>query len=714
LFLLALITVVYSTAQDGLFTHYTLENGLSGKHVFAVTQDVNDNIWLATDGGLSQLQGFEFKSFYYPEKTEPVIGFVKNKAASVWGYNSNGEFLRVSETKINKLAFSSSIVQELKSNLVNGVVLDTANVLWVSGIISPAILSLNTITRELSNLTPELPPSTFWMKQIGQEILTGSNQDAPQDEALLVAEIWGKNLEIPLSGKKGFNKSRAIQLDDNSFLFATGSEVVHFTNEKVKERLFTEKNVECIYQDHEGKIWVGLNQGGLWCFPTGNIASRNRVEYLGNNTVSFLFEDSQNDLWIGTLGNGVYTYSSVPTITYSEPNISIGKDTNRIRKQQAIRLEQDPNVLALERVIWDTVPPDVFISTIKINNQDTSLQNLYVLSADNNFLKIGFVGSLPGNPGLFQYRYRMSGVDQEWVYSSLNTVSYTMLPPGQYSFEVSAMSKEGIWSRLPAQVSFIIEPPFYQTTWFRALLAGLVLFMVTTILIFYTRNIKQKEAQKAAVSQRIADLELMALRAQMNPHFLFNTLSSIQHFVSANNTEEALRYLSKFAKLMRVVLDNSKRKEIPINDEIKAITLYLDLEKLRFKNKFGYSIEVGEGLDPSYDEIPSMLIQPYLENAILHGINNKIDSGFINVKLSLEGENILCVIEDDGVGRTKAAELQKKRSKEHKSQGMNITRDRLSIINRVNNQGLSVIVEDINKSENTGTRVKIIVPFKSY
>jgi LytS/YehU family sensor histidine kinase len=165
---------------------------------------------------------------------------------------------------------------------------------------------------------------------------------------------------------------------------------------------------------------------------------------------------------------------------------------------------------------------------------------------------------------------------------------------------------------------------------------------------------------------------------------------------------------------MRVVLDNSKRKEIPINDEIKAITLYLDLEKLRFKNKFDYKIEVGEGLDPSYDEIPSMLIQPYLENAILHGINNKHGKGFINVKLDLEGENIVCRIEDDGVGRKRAAELSKKRSKEHKSQGMSITRDRLSIINRVNESDLSVVVEDIYEGENTGTRVKIYVPFKNF
>ncbi|MBD81399.1 MAG: hypothetical protein CL840_20950 [Crocinitomicaceae bacterium] len=490
--------------------------------------------------------------------------------------------------------------------------------------------------------------------------------------------------------------------------------MVHFNSSEVKSRLFTEKNIEQILQDSEGKIWVALNQGGLLCFPTGDVSSSNRIEYLGNTSVTSLFEDSQHNLWICTNGDGIYSYNLNTNITYQQPEISEGLDTSDVRVKKAIRLEQDPNLLTLERVFWDTVAPGIFISSIEINNKDTALEKSYMLEAYQNFLRIGYVGSLPGNPGVFQYRYRLNGVDKDWVYSSMNSVSYTMLPPGEYKFEVGAMSKEGIWSKEPASATFIIQPYYYQTTWFMAMTVGLAVVIITMILLIYTRNIRKKEAEKAKISKRIADLELMALRAQMNPHFMFNTLSSIQHFVSSNNTEEALRYLSKFAKLMRVVLDNSKRKEISINDEIKAIELYLDLEKLRFKGKFDYSIEVGEGIDPSYDEIPSMLIQPYLENSILHGINNKLDTGFIKVKIDLVDDHIVVCIEDDGVGRKKAAKMQERRSKEHKSQGMNITRDRLSIINRVNQSNLNVEVEDIGTGENTGTRVKIYVPFKNY
>lgn len=698
-----------------MFTKYGKKEGFPTSAVHSITEDENGVLWFATDNGLVRLPAFDFELIEYSSEF-PIVDFKKCDDNKLWGYAIDGSFVKVEEQKINPVELSVQIKAEMGSQLINDVVFDSEGSIWISTLVNGGVIKLDAKTHAVINLTDKMPEDSYWISQLDSiTYLVGANQTNEVNKDVLHISFIDKELEITLSGQEGVTQSKFLCLQDGSYLFAAGSEMVHFNSNKVLARLFTKKKIQSFCEDSEGKVWIGLLQGGLICFPTGEINSRNQIEYLGNTSVNFIYDDSNNNLWVGTQEQGLYNLQGGPHLAYQTPVITTGtNDTTRVRQTQAVRLEQDPNVLVLERVLWDTVPPEIFVSKIQVNNLDTTLHDKYELNAGQNFLRIGFVGSLPGNPGLFQYRYKMSGVNSEWIYTSTNSASYTMLPPGTYNFEVSAMSKEGVWSKQPAEVSFTIHPYFYQTSWFRAGVIVFVLFVITTSLMFYVRSLRKKEEERVAVNQRIADLELMALRAQMNPHFMFNTLSSIQHFVSANNTEEALRYLSKFAKLMRVVLDNSKKKEIIINDEIKAISLYLDLEKLRFKNKFEYQVEVGEGLDPSYDVIPSMLIQPYLENAVLHGINYKEGKGVISIKMNLEGDTIVCQVEDDGVGRKRSAEFQNKRSKNHKSQGMNITRDRLSIINKVGGSGLSVTVEDVNPNEeNTGTRVRIYVPFNN-
>ena len=362
----------------------------------------------------------------------------------------------------------------------------TKNNVWLSTIIGGGLFKLNASSLAIEDHSASISDCSFWVKELEPgNFIIGSKNEAKESESLLIAELNDKKLEIPLSGKSGYSKSCFTVMDNNSFLFAAGSELVHFNSNEVKSRLFTEKNIEEVLQDSEGKIWVALNQGGLLCFPTGDVSSSNRIEYLGNTSVTALYEDSQHNLWICTNGDGIYSYSLNTDITYQQPEIFEGQDTSDVRVQEAIRLDQDPNLLTLERVFWDTVAPGIFISSIEINNKDTAIENQYVLEAYQNFLRIGYVGSLPGNPGLFQYRYRLNGVDKDWVYSSMNSVSYTMLPPGEYKFEVGAMSKEGIWSKESASATFVIQPYYYQTTWFQALVVATIMLLIT----FFVTNI---------------------------------------------------------------------------------------------------------------------------------------------------------------------------------------------------------------------------------
>lgn len=212
---------------------------------------------------------------------------------------------------------------------------------------------------------------------------------------------------------------------------------------------------------------------------------------------------------------------------------------------------------------------------------------------------------------------------------------------------------------------------------------------------------------------QMATNELKALRAQMNPHFVFNSLNSIQNFIMSSDGEEAVKYLSKFAKLMRTILNNSERATVTIREEIHALQLYLELEVLRFENKFDYTIEIDPGIDQDFYEIPTMLIQPYVENAIIHGLMPKPSKGHLLIKIDMDKTHIICTVIDTGIGRKRSMQLKEKSGKkEHVSMGMRITRDRLAVLNNIHNSNLSVNITDLvtEEKEPQGTKIEIFIP----
>jgi len=227
------------------------------------------------------------------------------------------------------------------------------------------------------------------------------------------------------------------------------------------------------------------------------------------------------------------------------------------------------------------------------------------------------------------------------------------------------------------------------------------------------QQFEEIERQKAAIERINHGLRLQALKAQINPHFVFNTLNSIQHFVMQKNPIEALGFLSKFAKLIRQVLENSLNDRVPIADELKGLSYYLDLEKLRFDNQFSYRIEVDEELDPLTTEIPPMLLQPYVENAILHGLRHRADSGgLLKLHLLYQFDQLLCIVEDNGIGRAAAQRINEKHTSSHISRGTAVTDKRLQLLNHDTAEKVSVVLIDLFDEQRrpAGLRVEITVP----
>lgn len=236
--------------------------------------------------------------------------------------------------------------------------------------------------------------------------------------------------------------------------------------------------------------------------------------------------------------------------------------------------------------------------------------------------------------------------------------------------------------------------------------AGILALGSIISFVFYKRKRdavgKQKEAE---LKSEISDIEMKALRAQMNPHFIFNSLNSIGDYIAKSNTKLADEYLSKFAKLMRLILENSEKKEVPLADDLKALELYMQLESLRMNQKFTYEIKVDDDIDIENTLVPPLLLQPFVENSIWHGISNKDGVGKILVHIKKEGEMINCVVEDDGIGRKLAAE-KPGITESKKSLGMKITKARIDILNKVKNATAVVQLFDLAQ----GTRVEVKLP----
>jgi LytS/YehU family sensor histidine kinase len=213
---------------------------------------------------------------------------------------------------------------------------------------------------------------------------------------------------------------------------------------------------------------------------------------------------------------------------------------------------------------------------------------------------------------------------------------------------------------------------------------------------------------------------MTALQAQMNPHFIFNSLNSIQHLISMREKEEAIGYLSKFSKLIRQILENSRENTVSISSELALLELYIQLEQLRFNHKFDYHVEVGKEIDIDNTEIPPLLIQPYVENAILHGLVNKEGKGDLWFSMQRNNGSLICTIEDNGIGRAKALEIEQKKISKHKSLGIKVTNDRIATLSTLMDYKTDVVIEDLfeppkdseHKPQSRGTRVTITIPVK--
>jgi LytS/YehU family sensor histidine kinase len=276
---------------------------------------------------------------------------------------------------------------------------------------------------------------------------------------------------------------------------------------------------------------------------------------------------------------------------------------------------------------------------------------------------------------------------------------------------VKASNSDGVFSRNVATITFYIAKPFWTRWWFRITMILFFAGIITAIIYWRVRNVISEEQEKLKISGMVGELELKALRAQMNPHFIFNSLNSIQDFVLNHQGTEAAKYLSKFARLVRMILDNSEYTFISISQKIEFLRLYIELESLRMDNGFEFHLSLDKSVNLE-DQIPTMVIQPYVENAIWHGLQYKKSHRLLKLHLSMEDEDFVrCEIEDNGIGREAAMQIKKQKGKTHDSKAMKITDERIQILKKLYGFGPSVeIIDLVDEGIARGTMVILKLP----
>lgn len=487
---------------------------------------------------------------------------------------------------------------------------------------------------------------------------------------------------------------------------------------------FLNHNISALAVMANDNICVAIDNKGLLII-NGNKTDTTLFTSPFNNCTITKIEPYHNELWV-TTNKGLYKIDLINGASKNKiinhfgvhdglssndiSDLTIMHDTVWVASNKGVDFF-DKNKIAITGV-----PPITYISSVSIADRDTALLSNYNLHYDYKSIKINYTAIAFRGAEQTLFKYRVIGLDTNWHITNERQIQFLSLPPGTYHFEVYAINISDIESKQPAIVNFTIAPPFYATWWFR--IAAVVAIAGLTYLIGKARveQIKTREEEKTAFNKRAAELEMKALRAQMNPHFIFNVMNSIQHYMLHNDTPLAQKYLSKFAKLIRLILDNSGMSEITLAEELKALALYVELEQQRFDEMFDYIVSINSDIDTDEIIIPSMMLQPYVENSIKHGISHLNGRGKIAINITRNTDTVFVHIEDNGVGRLGAAEWNKMNVREHISHGTAITSDRIDAYNLSNNTKINTVIIDLHDDQNNaaGTRVEISIPQKDY
>jgi ligand-binding sensor domain-containing protein len=673
------------------------------KHIFVINQEnitrqnpalfsLNGKLWVGGDGGFA-LKLFDDQLNLLKDYS-PTIKRLKNdyqsEGLAIMNITParNNDLWLSTNSGILKLDILTNKITSVCANITDSLKRTSAffNNIFISGDKiwcfpwRRGIWQFNALTQKFEPLVVKLPEAPGVLKNLNM-------QDAVEDK---LGNIWLTDLDYGLVKYTAATKKFARIVNKDITPYSRSARVSY-----IKNRIWLIANTTVV------AINPVTNATQSWAMPDG----MNKFIYDYTN-------DKDGNIWIGTrTGLVVFNTTNYSFNQYTEEDGLINNNMDGAIQ----KLSSGGMIFAGENYITSFNPADLLRTPSKktllltgISAADTSLQfdDLKKVTVPRGSPKIIFKWALLNytNPLQNRYYYKLNKIDKDWNYAgNKGLAEYNSLAPGDYKFQYKGVTADGLAGD-EKEVSFTVEPVFWQTWWFRVALTGLLVACVLLIM----RGVRTSEQRKAALQLQLSALEMKALRAQMNPHFIFNALNSIQECIVTKNTDRAYSYLSSFSKLVRMILENSEKQFISLADELETLRLYLAIEKLRFDDTFEFEVHIGPGLDTSFINLPAMIIQPFVENALWHGLIHKKGKKKLSISFEQEAGNLKCSINDNGIGRDHSAGLKINSHVKKQSMGVKITEERLQLLET----NASISIADLKDIDGIacGTKVIIILP----
>ncbi|WP_207533183.1 ligand-binding sensor domain-containing protein [Desertivirga arenae] len=697
---------VYLFKSDGSSPkHYLKDNLLSD-----IKQDQQGNIWISTIGnGVYMLPFYSQFSANYTTSD----GLSSNSVQSVLKLE-NKIVLGLRSGKIDVISNSSitSYLDEKEYNPIKRLYHDKKNnSIWFASDNELGEFSANS---KKSSILQEICGGSYALKSFS---INSQNRIA----LALASGVYEINKQKPLV----FNSKNALA-----------------NNPQFRTRSFT------VYYDSSNRLWIA-NINGLFCYYNNKILYQSKE--IRSQRITDIKELPDKSIACTTVGFGVLIVKDLKkqnTITKADglPSnickkifikdrdswVVTGKGISRINLDKGVSIKnystenglitteindlyvEDDSIYAatnsgLSIINVNTFPddkdsPPLYLTQFLSNKKALNVNRDLTLPYKGNNITVNYIALDFEHPQSVKYSYRLNR-ELKWIETSANSLEFASLQPGSYELQIRSKCLNSTWSE-PIEIPFNIKPPFWRTWWFIVLLLlalGLLLFYAISK---YYKFKRAKENERLITQTRIISLEQQALQAMMNPHFVFNVMNSIQYFINTKDNAMANQALTGFARLLRKNLENCNKSYITLEEEVSYLTLYLSLEKMRFGDRMNYRISVGPDINKDSTLIPSMLLQPYVENAIWHGLMPKDADGNLWINITLMAPSILQIeIIDDGVGIENSLN---DKPEGHISRGMQLTKERINLLNKFKNRGILVEVKQIAPE---GTCVRLQIPF---
>lgn len=686
-------------------TVYRLDNEPGFHHVMAndITEDRNGNIWIATYGdGVYCFYNRFIRSYTLNEGLPDgyITTIAEDRNHRIWAgtltsvnYLEGNRFKRMEQQEFVPGNPIRAIMQDAKGRYVLGTFI---RIIYTD-----------------QNF------KTLWkIDSSGTALWSDNNGEAYAGGYGLVYKLNAEKQSYILKHLSAYNQkvNRLLQGKNHSVWLATDSGLVQMDSAG-SIRSFLVRNglpangINDICFDRAGRLWIAT-ENGLCCMNDQNIVANYGVlSGLSHAKCNALVFDSiRNGLWISTI-KGINFFDGHSFFQINTEQGLLSDETNRLLLDSRYNLwvgtVNGLSKIDLRHIELNKPPPSAFIDEVKLNG--TSLfaetDSLYQLPYNTNTFTVYLSSAEYINSGTVTYSYRLNNAS--WNETPNAQVDFANLAPGNYTLYVRARSKTANWG-VPAIWNFVIVPPVWKTTWFRILLIVALAIIIWLLLRWRIQLIRNRENEKLTLYKKIQTFKQQSLTSLLSPHFVFNALNSIQHYISEFDKRSANEYLASFAGLIRKTMDDASQVFITLRDEIEHLELYMSLEKLRFREKLEYEIVIGQDIDQDDVFVPSMLIQPYVENAIWHGLMNKPGGGKVSVRISKADEGYLSItIEDDGVGMDHTQEATFRKST-HKPRGTGIMQERLQLLSGIIEKPIRLTVGE--GTDGHGTRVVLHIP----